>query len=176
MRKLLVPVLCAVVLATGCGREKVLNRTDPVDPAKPSTPVPTGPQNVSLVVFGAGYCEVCKSKFPEVDSLLKQFSADARGRVAVKLYVTSGAPASVKPTQELADSYKEHYLPGANSAQPDKWRWTLFKQLIPGKLDVPAAAVLDEKGNVLKTYVAGDTTFVPAEIVAFVGGKAKGTN
>src|SRR4051794_14662985 len=116
MRKFIFPVLCTIVLATGCGRDKVLPTGD-----KNSPTVKEG-RKVTLVVFGAGYCEVCKSKFPEVDQLLKDFSKDTRSRVNVQLYVTSGAPASVRPTQDLADAYKAHYLPTADKTQADPWR------------------------------------------------------
>jgi len=163
MRKSL-PILFALVLV-GCGKSPV---------SEPTPPPITDPRHaVQLLVFGAGYCDVCKAKFPQIESLLAQLPAAARKNVNVQIYVTSGDPASVPPDQTLADYYKSKYFASANGTQPDGWRWKTFKKYGLGR-DVPAAVVLDAGGNVLQKYIAGDTTFMPEAIAGFIKSQVMG--
>lgn len=126
-------------------------------------PKPTG--RSQLILFGAGYCTTCKVRFPELATELAALPAAEREAIDVKLFVTSGDPASVRPTDELAKAYQQRvHLPG--TAQADPWRWKNFRKLVGSNLEVPAAVVVDGSGKVARVFTAGDTTFVPQEIVA----------
>lgn len=133
-----------------------------------------GTGRARLVVFGAGYCTVCKVRFPEIQAQLDKMPAADRERIAVELFVTAGDPASQHPNEEMAAAYLTRVgLKG--TAKADPWRWQTFRRLVGTKLEVPAAAVLDESGNVKRVFTAGDTTFVPQEIVAVAADVAGGS-
>lgn len=132
----------------------------------PSPSTSPGSGSATLVVFGAGYCESCKHRFPELKRHLD--AVPGKERLTVRIYLTAGSPPSVRPTQAMADDYRDHYFLGAQSA-PDPWRWQNFQRLLPGqRLEVPAAVVLSPSGAVLRTYTAGDTVFVPSDIAHFI--------
>lgn len=124
---------------------------------------PTGRSRI--VVFGAGYCTICKVRFPEIQALLDALPAAQRDAIDVELYVTAGDPASVRPTEEMALAYQAR-VKMKGTAKADPWRWQNFRRLIGTQLEVPAAAILDGSGRVQRVFTAGDTTFVPQEIVA----------
>jgi hypothetical protein len=140
----------------GCGSNTV---------SQTGNPPPGGTGRSRLVVFGAGYCTICKIRFPEIQALLDGLPAGVRDRIDVELLVTAGDPASVRPTDALAAAYQARVgLKG--TARADEWRWQTFRRLIGPKLEVPAAAVIDEQGRVRRVFTAGETSFVPQEIVA----------
>jgi len=159
-------VLAVALVVLSCGKEPV--RTNPTPP-----PVEGG-SKLKLIVFGNETCDDCKRDLPDIDAQLANLSENQRKRLEVTLLVPcAGNPCNIKPTQEIADRYKSQ-LKVAFLAAPDPWRWTTFRKLIPGKTQVPAAAILDEKGEtVLQAFTAGSTTFVPSEIVAAVQEKLK---
>jgi hypothetical protein len=149
-------VVAAGLTLFGCGKNTGTQGGDPG---------PSGTGRARLVIFGAGYCTICKIRFPEIQQQLDALPAVERDRIGVELLVTAGDPASVRPDDQMAVAYQARVgLKG--SAKADKWRWQEFRRLIGPKLEVPAAAVLDEKGNVKRVFTAGDTTFLPQEIVA----------
>jgi len=146
-----------LMLSFGCGK----NTAPQVAP----NPPPVGNGHARLVIFGAGYCTICKVRFPEIQAELNRLNATERGKITVDMYLTAGDPASVRPTDEMAVAYSKQL--GVNaSSRADMWRWQTFRQLISNKFEVPAAAILDANGNIHRVFTAGDTTFVPQEIVA----------
>ncbi len=143
-------------------------------PANPPPTVMVEGKRTTLTVFGAGFCTKCKAQFPEINQLLSQLSAKERALLDIKLFYVAGEPSNVRPTQELAESYRDNYFPLAQPEPDLPWRWANFKLMLPGvKLDVPAAVVSDENGQILKRFPAGDTTFVSAEISSFVEARLK---
>lgn len=164
-----------LVVLSGCGRYYAGGQ--PARPPAPPTPTPTNfvsGKRTGLYVFGAGFCSKCKTQFPDLNRRLGELTSHERGLLNLKLYYVAGDPSNVRPTQDLADGYRENYLPLAVALPDLPWRWFNFKALLPDvKLDVPAAVVLDENDQVIKRYPAGDTTFVPAEIASFVEARLK---
>jgi len=151
-----------------CGRYNAGG--EPVRP--PVEPTPTGVPEVkktTLMVFGAGFCGDCKSDFPVINQLISEIPAAQRKHLDIQLYYVSGDPGLVRPTQSAAESYKDAHFVLATPHADLPWMWSNFKAHNPGlPLKVPSAVVLDEDLKVVKRYTAGKTTFVPAEIVAFV--------
>ena len=168
-------LLTILVLAlSGCGRYYAGGQ--PARPPATPTPPPTNfvGKRTSLFLFGAGFCTKCKTQFPDINHKLTEMPAHQRGLLDLKLYYVAGDPSNVRPTQDLADGYRDSYLSLAVALPDLPWRWFTFRAMLPGvKLDVPAAVVLDEENQVIKRFTAGDTTFVPAEIVSFVESRLK---
>jgi len=157
----------------GCGRYNAGGQPTrpPVEPTPP--PVVEG-RRTTLIVFGAGYCGDCKINFPVISQGIANLPASKRQFLDVKMYYTAGDPGSIHPTQSGADSYRDAHFVLATPFPDLPWRWANFKKYLPGKpLLVPAAVVLDSDNLVVKTYTAGSTTFVPAEILAFVEAQIK---
>lgn len=157
----------------GCGR--YFAGGQPARP--PATPTPVvmvSGKRTTLTVFGAGFCTKCKKQFPEINEALSRLTDKERALLDIRLFFVAGEPSSVRPTQGLAENYRDAYFPLAG-AEPDlPWRWANFKVMLPGvKLDVPAAVVSDETGEIVKRFPAGDTTFVAAEIASFVEARLK---
>jgi len=142
-----------LLLAVGCG--KVV--TPPVPP--PITP----PANLrtTLLLFSAGFCKVCKQVLPEIDAGLKD-----KPNLTTRLWLVAGDPANVHPTEAMALEYGKHYAPSA-LAMPDAWRWIMFKNMVGSNLEVPAAVVLGEDGNIIKKFLA--TGFSSIDVVDYVG-------
>jgi len=137
----------------------------------PSPPATQERKPTILILFGAGFCQDCKNQFPEIQQGIAKLSEKARDHLVVDLFLVAGDPASVKPTQEMAEAYAKAYYPGAIPfADRD---WGMFRNVMPQgePLRVPAAVVADNSGNILKRWRAGSTTFVPSDIVGFVRGR-----
>lgn len=149
-------ITCLIVLA--CGKEQ---KPDPL-----IGPVPSGDKKVTLALFGAPWCTACKEDLPALQSAIDAMTPEQRKNLDVRLYVTTSGNPAVPPTNEVAQQYKESLNLTMESA-PDEWRWKKFKAWVGGELVLPGAAVLDADGNVLKSYRAGATTFLPTEIIAF---------
>lgn len=149
-------ITCLIVLA--CGKEQ---KPDPL-----IGPAPGGEKKVTLAIFGAPWCTECKTDLPAIQTAVDGLSEDQKKNLDVRLYVTTSGNPAVPPTNEVAQQYKEALNLKMESA-PDEWRWKKFKTLVGGELVLPGAAVLDAEGKVLKSFRAGATSFVPAEIVAF---------
>lgn len=170
MRSLLL-ILVPVLILAGCGKQESQRQPPPIT---------TPGEKMTLVVFGAKYCEVCKSKFPEIQKLLNDLPADSKKRLSVKLYVTAGAPPDEHPTEEIAIQYRNDYMPGVTTVLPDlPWRCGNYQKILSDYKDkkkciVPAAAVLNEKGETVKYFPPGNSTFVSQEIVGFAKARVKG--
>ena len=138
-------------------------------PVEPVTPPAIEGKRTTLTVFGAGFCSKCKTQFPELSQSISTMSAAEKKILDVKMYLVAGEPSNVHPTQDLADQYKDAHFTVANSFPDLPWRWANFKINMPGaRLEVPAAVVSDENGQIIKRFPAGETSFVPAEIFAFI--------
>lgn len=162
---------------TSCGRQNASTRSPLTDPGPvptlpPTPPGPTGPK-LQIYFFGNETCDDCKKVIPETQSIADALPPEQRARLVMTLLVScAGSPCNVKPTQEIADRYRDQLHLNFKAAA-DPWRWTWFRKFIPGKLQVPAAAVLDEKGEILRAFPAGSTSFVPSEIVQFAVSQLK---
>jgi len=150
-------MLFFLLLAVGCGQT--------VTP--PVVVVPPVVQNkpTTLILFGAGFCTKCKAYFPLIDGALHK-----KENLLIKMYLVAGDPSNVQPTQEMADAYAKLYSPNALPIPDLPWRWTNFRNFLPlARLEVPAAVVLNESHEIIKTYTAGETTFQIEDIISFVG-------
>lgn len=156
MRKTLFALL--FVLA-GCGAETAPTNDPVVDPG------PTDPDaQVRLVLFGAAWCANCSRDIPVIQSTLKGDLASSFGKVQMELWVPTGATPAKRPNDAVTQAYAQK-LNFSGSVTSDAWRWKYFRELLPGTpLALPAAALVDLDGNVVKRYMAN--AFNPADIVA----------
>jgi len=152
LNKTMKKFLFALLLIAGCGSDQA------------SSPQPSIGQKTTLALFGAPWCGECKHKLPQVNQLIQNESNEFRNAVSIYVYVPTGAGISEKPTQQTADKYKEQ-LGLSGEAKVDPWMWTNFKKWVGNRLELPAAVVLSEDGRVIRAFKAGNTSFLPEEIV-----------
>lgn len=126
--------------------------------------IPQGNQ-VTLALFGAPWCSECKTDMPAIQAELDKLTKLQRAFIDVVLYVTTSGNPSVAATPEVAEQYM-HAVHIKGKALADEWRWKNFRKMVGGAFLLPGAAVLNSSGEVLRSYRAGPTTFVPSEIVA----------
>ncbi len=149
-------ITCLIVLA--CGKQ---NKPDPfVGPAPGG-----GDKKVTLALFGAPWCTECKKDLPSIQAAVDGLTEDQKKNLTVRLYVTTAGNPARPPTEEVAQKYKES-LKLKFETVPDV-RWEKFNQWVKGDQFLPAAAVLDANGNVLKAFRSGATTFSPEEVLGF---------
>ncbi len=154
-------VLLGLVVLS-CGRYPLGSRTPYQIPAPSKEP-----KKLTLALFGAPWSADSQSLLPEVQLGLGLLSEKQQSALDTVLYVPTAANRAVPPTQEAADQFLVQ-LGLRAKAVPDEWQWKTFKKWIGGNLDLPAAAIVDLDGNVLKVFRAGDTSFVPFEIAQTV--------
>lgn len=130
-------------------------------------PPPGVAPQFSLNLFGADWCTNCKSQFPEIQRLINALPAEKKAGFKLVLYAVESAD-SVAATEESAANYRDLLKLNA-TAIPDPWRWKTFRKWVGGT-QLPGAAVTDVNGKVLRSFRAGATTFVPAEIVNYTAG------
>lgn len=148
------------LLVLSCGRYPLGNKLVFQAPGSAVTG-----KKLTLALFGAAWSPESLNGLPEVQASLDKLSEEDRKALDVVLYVPTGPNPAVAPTQENADQLLA--ATGVKGrALPDEWRWKNFKNYIGGNNNLPAAAVVDLDGNVLKAFRAGPTSFVPAEIAA----------
>lgn len=171
MKRLPQSVRCLLIVlfvVVGCGRE-----TAPVALNVPS-PVPVKPSpergKVIVAVFGAPWCPACKSAIPEVQRQLKKLPDTKLAQIEFRLYVPTGANSANRPTQDVADQYKQTLGLDLATAHVDPWKWTLYQKWIGGSASIPAAAVLDDKENVLTRFRAG-SQFDAQDIARFAASR-----
>jgi thiol-disulfide isomerase/thioredoxin len=152
-----------IAWSTGCGKENPYRYSGLQNPTNQQNPVGQAPA-VTLALFGAPWCSNCKVEFPQIQNLISQLAEPKFKRLALVLYVTTGATAQEQPTDDIAQRYKA-VLNLSGTALADEWRWKKFRQYVGGGLVLPGAAVLDANGNVIKAFRAGAGTFIPSEIV-----------
>lgn len=175
-------VMSCVIL--GCGREAI-SPVSPDEPIPVPGPVPPGPtppvpplppapgqEKVIVAVFGAPWCSACKSGIPEVQRQLKKLPASKLAQIDFRLYVPTGANSGSRPTQAVADQYKQILHLDLATAYVDPYRWTNYQDWVGSYLAIPAAAILDEKLNVLRRYPPG-VGFSPPDIAHFAASQVK---
>jgi thiol-disulfide isomerase/thioredoxin len=169
-------LIVGIGVTSSCGRQAAGPITQDVKPppvtppVPPVTPPPADPPGIerkatTLVVFGAVFCGACKYQFPKLNEYVGTLSAKAREKLTSKVYVTAGDPSGVRPTQVMAEQYASTYFPLAQGIM-DPWRWTTYRQMLPGSMTIPAGVVLDENGAIIKRFPASN--FHPNEIVGFI--------
>ncbi len=168
-------LIVGIGVTSSCGRqtepqpaipgENGVVPTPPVPPVTPPPIEPTERKATTLVVFGAVFCGACKYQFPKLNEYVGTLSAEAREKLTSKVYVTAGDPSGVRPTQVMAEQYASTYFPLAQGIM-DPWRWTTYRQMLPGSMTIPAGVVLDENGAIIKRFPANN--FHPNEIVGFI--------
>ncbi len=129
-----------------------------------SGPVVQPTKKVELVLFSAPWCTKCKDKHPQIQAQIKA-ATEYAPFIKFKLYVTTGALSNEPPTQALAEEYNANVLHIDGPAFADEWRWKNFRKLVGGTMELPAAALLDEAGNVIKAFAPGETTFLVDDVV-----------
>lgn len=148
-------VIAGLFALASCGKATQGGKQDPL---------PT--KNVELVLFSAPWCTKCKDKHPKIQEQIKAATVYAP-HIKFKLFVTTGALSNEPPTQQLAEDYNTNDLHIDGPAFADEWRWKTFRKLLPGTpMELPAAVLLDDAGNVLKAFPPGEGTFVVDDIVS----------
>ncbi len=152
------------VFLSGCGRHS-LSRIAPFsEPAGVE-----GGKKLSLVVFGTSWSAETQSAVPALQVEINRLDETDRKALDLIFYVPTGSTPGSLPTQ--ADAERLGSALGIKGrAIADEWRWKNFRKYFSGQFAVPAAAVVDLDGRVLKTFSAGPTSFIPQEIAAFVKG------
>lgn len=158
-------LVIGVLALAGCGQQTG-------GTGEPTTfPVP-GDANYTLVLFGAPWCTNCKSEFPKINEGLKAELTSAK-KVNGLLLVTSNSNPAEKPTQEVANTYRD-FLKMDFSAGADEWRCKRYKELVKlTSCAIPAGVLLDKGGNVVLTFEPGDTTFKAETVVSQVKTKVQ---
>ncbi|MBY0371468.1 hypothetical protein K2X33_12325 [bacterium] len=121
---------------------------------------------ITVILFGAPWCSECKQDLPAIEQEIAKRSPRQRAGLRTMLYVTTATSPAAAPTEAVALEYRNALRLDA-TAFADPWRWKNFKKYVGGDLVLPGAAVLDPSGNILHSYRAGATNFVPAEIIDF---------
>lgn len=165
MNKLFLGALILAVVS--CGVEKkqaVVPSPSPVPvPTPVPVPVPIPGAKKIIAVFGAPWCGACKTLLPELERELQGLPKTKRDEIDFRLYITTGATSSAKPTQDVAERYRDA-LGLSATAYIDPWYWTNYKAWVSKSLAIPAGVLQDEAGKVLRVYNAGNS-FSPAKIV-----------
>ena len=169
MRQLLLSLVLVLAVAS-CGKKPTGGNENPTNPPGGDGGGGGGGggshKKYNLTVFSGVYCSVCKQKLPETQGLMVSELGDLKANVNGTVFVTNGDPASQHPTQEMADGYRDKYLPGFQ-AKPDAWRCKTYKDMLgDASCELPAAVVTTEDGTVI-TKVVGNQ-FVPANLVALL--------
>lgn len=132
----------------------------PVPPVSPQEPKPVPPpllleNKVIVAMFGAPWCGVCKSEFPNLQRVMQSLTPEQRARLDVRLYVPTGMDSQQPPTPEVAEWYRRSLGLSYATAYVDPWRWQLFRKWVSSKLAIPGGAVLSADEVVLKKYPPG---------------------
>jgi thiol-disulfide isomerase/thioredoxin len=149
----------AGLLLLACGRYPLGN------PAPLQGGIPPSGKKLTLALFGAPWSADAQSLLPAVQAELNKLPEADRVALDVVLYVTSAANPALPATQALADQYLAA-VGVQGRAVPDEWKHGNFKKWVGGSVNLPAAAVVDLEGNVVRSFLAGATTFIPGEIAA----------
>lgn len=163
-------LVLALMLLSQCGKPSQSPGTDdnPVDPPAP----PPDKAKVTLMLFGAPPCKYCKSVFPKINELLKDELKARDLKLKAELWVTTGGRWSDPPTQESANQYRV-LLKVDFQAKPDEWPkknvWKNYRKYIDDSQVLPAVAVLDETGEKIKAFLAGQ--FTAEEVANYVKNK-----
>ncbi len=99
---------------------------------------------------------------PDIQSYLNVLPKADRDKIQFVLYTPTGATATAQPNIEIAYAYaKELGL----SAEPkvDPWSWQMFKAHVSKYRALPAAALIDEKGETIRSFPPG--SFSPEDPV-----------
>lgn len=142
--------LLAALILIGCGRYVVV--PVPVDPI----PTPSG-KSVTLAVWGAFWCPSCKSMLPDIESELNKIPKADREKINFVLYVPTGMRSGERPTEAVAKAYASSLKLSAK-AEIDPWHWQYFKKYVHNSPAIPAAALIDEHGKLIKTFAPGSFT------------------
>lgn len=134
-------------------------------PSKPKAVPQISSNTVTVALFGAPWCSNCKTSFPQIQQEINALTPDKQSRVTLFLYVPTGRQATDdKPTDAGAEEYRQALgLNGKSKADP---KWKVFRRLVGDEQALPAAAILNEQGEVIKKYRGGDG-FVSKDIVSF---------
>ncbi len=149
-----------------CGQQTVTQKSDPTD----------GSKQLSLVMFGAPWCEYCKTKFPTINEGLNAELTAKDARVKAILYVETGQSKLKPATQEEADGYRDLLKLTATAVAEQHLsgrKWKKYQEVFPGQDQLlPAAVLYDEKGTVLKLFPA-TPAIEPQEIISAVKERLK---
>ncbi len=180
MNRALPLLLALCALAIGCGKSStsVQNGGAPVGSGQNCQAAATvSSPKVSLLLFGAPWCENCHRDFPTVQSLLNQVPAAQRAGLNTQLFVETGGRITDAATPQIAEIYRESlslcsFAPAAdshdNGNHPTFQTYTKYTGVPIDEAAIPAAVLLDANGNVTDTFLAGGTTFVPQKIIETV--------
>ena len=148
----------AFFLILGCGKNPPTAK-QPVTSKQPQSLSP-----VSLIVFGAPWCKVCKKDLPKIDELLKSELTKSGSQLKGQLLVTTGSRPSQPPTEQIAKQYRD-LLKISFDAGIDEWPWKKFRELVQEEEALPAAVVLYSEGK-KKVFLPGQ--FIAEEVATFV--------
>lgn len=127
--------------------------------SSPVSPPVTKADNLKLALFAAGWCENCPNELKEVDQRFKAFAKSSKVQVVV--YMVEGDH-NQRPSSDITTQYKNK-LGLDFDVEADPWRWTYYRQYIdPDSSQLPAAAILDTNGNVVKVLTPG---YAPVDVI-----------
>ena len=150
-----------LLLVWGCGKGGTNNN--------PTPPPVTGADKLTLALFAAPWCQNCPKELQELDQRFKGFTKSAQ--VTTIVYITSGDYPRMPPSQDIADKYKTKLGVGFNF-QVDPWPLTYYRRYIQADgQDLPAAVILDEKGNAVKLLAPGQYT--PVDVITELRARLK---
>lgn len=169
--------LIVAMLALSCGQTAQPIVSTPPDvmpapvpaPENPPTPEPEK-KKVILAVWGAPWCSVCKHVLPDVERELDALDKQTRDAIDFRLYVPTGNASNSQPTDAVALQYKAQ-LGLSAVAYVDPWRWKLFKHWIGTSNAIPAGALIDVDGKLIRRFAPGSLD--PVDIVFYASEQVK---
>lgn len=153
--------VCAVLLISvlGCGTQSIPVSPN-VPPAVMPTPVPSpeptpapdpDDHKVILALWGAPWCSACHALLPKVEKELSKLDDGVRDLIDFRLYVATGQTATARPNDDVARAYVKE-LGLSATAYVDPWRFTLYSKYIGGSVAIPAGAVIEMDGTLIKKF------------------------
>jgi len=122
---------------------------------------------VDVKIFTAPNCELCIKLIPPLEQQLSQWVGDKASGVSAQIVVIAGNNGEKPNAETVAEHAKA--LGSKLEAVADIWKHTAYRALVGDAILLPAVAVLDDNGKVIKKFV---TKFDPDAIAEFVASKA----
>lgn len=160
MKNLIALLLLAIVCA--CGSQ---NSPDPLQ-YEPGQPIPLPEERLDsakLYIFTAPWCHPCSELHKALGPALEA-EPELKEKVAVTAWVGSTSNPSTPSNEASCAEYKLK-LGVFYEFLPDPWRYKTYAKYFGSVGPIPAAAALDDKGELLQKFKPG--TFSAEDLIRY---------